>query len=82
MVKISEKIKRVEENIKSACERRGRDRREVKLIVVTKSASFEDVMEVIRLGITELGENRVQQLKKVSSQLTDSLKDNDPGMLK
>ena len=81
MVKISERIKRIEENISSACARSGRDRRDVKLIVVTKSASFESILEVIRLGITNLGENRVQQLKKVSSQLVDSLKDNEPGTL-
>ena len=78
MVKISERIKRIEENIRSACARSDRDRRDVKLIVVTKSASFESILEVIRLGITNLGENRVQQLKKVSSQLVDSLKDSEP----
>ena len=81
MLKIPERIKRVEENIRSACARSGRDRQDVKLVVVTKSASFEAVLEVLRLGITELGENRVQQLKKVSSQLVESLKDSDPGTL-
>lgn len=81
MLKISERIKRVEENIKSACGRSGRDRRDVKLIVVTKSASFEAVLEVIRLGVTDLGENRVQQLKKVSSLVADSLKVSDPKTL-
>ncbi len=80
-MKISERIKRVEDNISSACIRSGRNRSDVKLIVVTKSASFEAILEVIRLGITHFGENRVQQLKKVSSQLIDSLKDSDPGTL-
>lgn len=82
MVKISERIKRVEENISSACSRSGRDRRDVKLVVVTKSAPFEAVLEVLKLGTTELGENRVQQLKKVLSQLTDTLKDSDPVTLR
>ncbi len=82
MNKISERIKRVEENICSACSRSGRDRNEVKLVVVTKSASFEAVLEVLKLGITELGENRVQQLKKVATQLTDTLKDSDPEILR
>jgi len=82
MVKISDRIKRVEENINSACIRSGRDRQDVKLVVVTKSASFEAVQEVIRLGITDLGENRVQQLKKVSAQIDDSLKDSDPALIK
>ncbi|MBN1972241.1 MAG: YggS family pyridoxal phosphate-dependent enzyme [Sedimentisphaerales bacterium] len=82
MLKISERIKRVEENINSACSRSGRDRSDVKLVVVTKSASFEAILEVLRLGITELGENRVQQLKKVSLQVEESLKDSDPVTLR
>ena len=82
MIKISERIKRVEENICSACSRSGRDRGEVKLVVVTKSAPFEAVLEVLKLGITEMGENRVQQLKKVMSQLSDTLKDRDPETLR
>jgi len=81
MVKISERIKRVEDNISAACSRSDRDRRDVKLVVVTKSASFEAVLEVLRLGITNLGENRVQQLKKVASQLEEALKSSDPALL-
>ena len=69
MIKISEKTKRVEGNINSACARAGRDPSEVKLVVVTKSATIEAVQEVIRLGFTDLGENRVQQLKKVSTEV-------------
>jgi pyridoxal phosphate enzyme (YggS family) len=82
MVNISERIKTVEENISAACARGGRERNDVKLVVVTKSASFDAIIEVIRLGITNLGENRVQQLKKVSSQVADSLKDTDPVTLR
>lgn len=81
MIKISERIKRVEENIGAACSRSGRDSRDVKLVVVTKSASFESVLEVLRLGVTNLGENRVQQLKKVASQLEETLKESDPVLL-
>lgn len=73
MTKISDRIKRVKETINSACARSGRDPSEVKLVIVTKSADIEAVKEVIQLGMTELGENRVQQLKKVSAQITDFL---------
>ena len=66
MIKIAERIKRFKESISSACARAGRDPAEVKLVVVTKSASQEAIEEVIRLGLVELGENRVQQLKKGS----------------
>lgn len=80
MIKISEKTKRVRDNINSACSRAGRDPSELKLVVVTKSASIEAVYEVIRLGFTELGENRVQQLKKVSAQVEEFYQNSDGEM--
>ncbi len=73
MAKISERIKRLQETIKSTCAQVGRDPSEIKLVVVTKSASFEAVKKVIRLGMLDLGENRVQQLKKVSGQVDEFL---------
>ena len=73
MTRIAERIKRVQDSVSSACVRAGRDPGEVQLVVVTKSATFEAIKDVINLGFTELGENRVQQLKKVSGQVTEWL---------
>ena len=73
MSKISDRIKSVNDAISSACARVGRDPGEIKLVVVTKSASVDAVKEVIRLGYTNLGENRVQQLKKVSGEIAEFL---------
>ena len=73
MTKIPERVERLRENIVSACARAGRGPGEIKLVVVTKSATIEAVKEIIRLGLTELGENRAQQLKKVSAQIADFL---------
>ncbi|MHC4658051.1 MAG: YggS family pyridoxal phosphate-dependent enzyme [Planctomycetota bacterium] len=82
MTKISERVKRVKETVNSASARVGRDPDEVKLVVVTKSATLEGVKEVIQLGLTDLGENRVQQLKKVSTQVSEFLgqADGDSGL--
>ena len=77
MTKISARIKQVKGIINSACMRADRDPEEVKLVVVTKSASIEAVKEVIHLGFTELGENRVQQLKKISIEVADFLQGPD-----
>jgi pyridoxal phosphate enzyme (YggS family) len=74
MSKISERIKRIKATINSACARAGRDPSEIRLVVVTKSATIEGVREVIRLGLTDLGENRVQQLRKVSAETAEFLK--------
>ena len=71
MKKIAERIKQVKETIALACTKAGRDPAKVKLVIVTKSAAIEDIEKVIRLGYTELGESRVQQLKKVSAQIAD-----------
>jgi len=77
MAKIAERIKRVKDNITSACARAGREPEDVKLVIVTKSADIEAVKEVINLGFTELGENRVQQLKKVSAEVAEFLQGSD-----
>jgi pyridoxal phosphate enzyme (YggS family) len=71
MQKIAERIKRVKETIASACARAGRDSAEVALVIVTKSAAIEAIEEIIRLGYLDLGENRVQQLKKVAAQIEE-----------
>lgn len=71
MTKIEERIKRVEETIANACARAGREPEDIRLVVVTKSAEIEQIQEVIRLGCLHLGENRVQQLKKVSGQVAE-----------
>ncbi len=77
MAKISERIKRLEGAINSACVRVGRDPGEIKLVVVTKSATVEEVKEVIHLGFTDFGENRVQQLKKVYTQVDNFSNERD-----
>jgi pyridoxal phosphate enzyme (YggS family) len=82
MKKISERIEHITETINSICARIGREPTEVKLVVVTKSATIEAIKEVVRLGFTDLGENRVQQLKKVSAQIAEFLAgaDNNPAL--
>ncbi|MHC4119241.1 MAG: YggS family pyridoxal phosphate-dependent enzyme [Planctomycetota bacterium] len=77
MTKIAAKIKHVKETVDAACARAGRRPEEVKLVIVTKSATIEAIKEVIHLGYTELGENRVQQLKKISAQVADFLQESN-----
>lgn len=73
MSKISERIRRLTDTIKAACARAGKDQKEVKLVIVTKSTTIEGIKQVIQLGFTDLGENRAQQLKKVSAQIDEFL---------
>ncbi len=84
MKKISDRIKQLQETIASACGRSERNSSEIKLVIVTKSAGIKDIKEVIGLGWTNLGENRVQQLKRVSAEVAEFLRqnENDPNLPK
>lgn len=53
-------LARVEERITTACERAGRDREEVTLIVVTKTYPASDVRLLAGLGVRQVAENRDQ----------------------
>jgi pyridoxal phosphate enzyme (YggS family) len=61
---VLEKLKDVRSRIKAAAEKKGRNPEEVELVAVTKYASLEETREIIRAGISQLGENRVQNALK------------------
>ncbi|MBB0242591.1 YggS family pyridoxal phosphate-dependent enzyme [Streptomyces alkaliphilus] len=58
---LAEALARVEERVERACAAAGRARREVTLIVVTKTHPAEDVRLLARLGVRDVAENRVQE---------------------
>jgi len=60
--KIGENLRRVRDEIAAAAERARRRAEDVRLVVVTKAADVEDIKHLVDLGVTDLGENRVQQL--------------------
>ncbi len=59
---IAENVKRVKEKIENACARVGRNPEEITLIGVTKTHGADIINEGIAAGITDIGENRVQEL--------------------
>jgi pyridoxal phosphate enzyme (YggS family) len=73
MTDIAARIKQINDKIAAACDRAQRPTNEVKLVVVTKSATLDQIKEVIELGFLELGESRSQQLKKVSDEVAEYL---------
>jgi pyridoxal phosphate enzyme (YggS family) len=62
-VSIRENAAEVEARIVRACDRVGRSRDEVTLVAVSKTFPAEFVDEAIEAGITEVGENRVQEAR-------------------
>lgn len=59
---LKENLKLVQENIKQACEKAGRDVSEVTLIAVSKTKPVSMLETVYEEGIREFGENKVQEL--------------------
>jgi len=58
---LTDAVRRVRREIRAAAERSGRDAREVVLVAVGKTQSARSVTEVVAAGITDVGENRVQE---------------------
>ncbi len=59
---LQDNFRQVEENIQKACERAGRDPREVTLIAVSKTKPIEMLQEAYDFGTRIFGENKVQEL--------------------
>src|SRR4051794_18357443 len=62
-VSIRENVAEVEARIARACERAGRSRAEVTLVAVSKTFPASFIDDAIDAGITEVGENRVQEAR-------------------
>ncbi len=45
----------------------------VKLVLVTKNRSIEEIKSVLRYGITDIGENRIDSFKRISRYLPDNI---------
>ena len=59
---IFENLYQVEENIRLACEKSNRNRDEVTLIAVSKTKPIDMLISASLAGITNFGENKVQEL--------------------
>ena len=60
---LSANLSMVEETVAAACRHAGRARSEVTLIAVTKMHPFPAIAEAVALGITHIGENKVQEFE-------------------
>src|SRR5690554_7042401 len=61
---IRKNLQDVQARIKKAAEKSGRSESDVQLLGVTKYASDREVQELVCLGVTQLGESRIQDAKK------------------
>ena len=59
---LKENLEIVEEKIQEACNKSGRNRKDVTLIAVSKTKPIETLQEAYDLGVRVFGENKVQEL--------------------
>lgn len=71
---IQENLSKVEEKIKQACIRAGRNPEEVTLIAVSKTKPIEMIEEAIACGKKEFGENKAQEMKQKYEALPKDIK--------
>ena len=64
----------VTERIQTACQRAGRDPKEVELVLVTKEVEPQRIDAAYKLGIRNFGENRVQELVAKREKLPKDIK--------
>ncbi|MDZ7374519.1 MAG: YggS family pyridoxal phosphate-dependent enzyme [candidate division KSB1 bacterium] len=60
-VNIARNVEQVRQRIAAACARSGRKPEEVTIVAVSKTFPPEAIEEVVRAGIPDIGENRVQE---------------------
>jgi pyridoxal phosphate enzyme (YggS family) len=71
---LEENLAEVEKNIRTACEKSGRDRSEVTLIAVGKTKPAEMLQTVYDCGIRDFGENKVQEMCDKMEVLPDDIR--------
>src|SRR5688572_23210534 len=61
MSAIAENLNRIRERIETAAQRCGRRASEITLVAVTKTVEGERIREAVGAGITDIGENYIQE---------------------
>ena len=71
--KIERNLRRIEQNIQAACASPTASRRMSSIVAVTKTVDLDEIVSLVDLGMTQLGESRVQQLVARSRELAEKL---------
>ena len=70
---VADNYRSVEERVKAACHRCGRDRSEVTLIAVSKFKPASMIRELMEIGVRDFGENHAQELVEKTEEIQESL---------
>ncbi|PIV54111.1 MAG: YggS family pyridoxal phosphate-dependent enzyme, partial [Elusimicrobia bacterium CG02_land_8_20_14_3_00_37_13] len=62
-------LQNIKEKITISAEKDNRSLNDIKLVAVTKNVPIEKIKDIIDLGITDIGENRIQEAQDKFNQL-------------
>jgi PLP dependent protein len=68
---IAENVKNIQEKIQNACITAGRDPNSVTLIAVSKTFRSDEIEEVVRSGVLDIGESYVQEIIEKRGRVSD-----------
>lgn len=68
---IAQRVQQVRLRIANAAQKAGRSADEITLVGVTKTQPIESVRALLQAGVTDIGENRVQEMLEKQPQLND-----------
>ncbi len=78
---IAKNLDKVKKNIEDVAQRCGREPEDILLLGVTKTVDIDIVEEAIKLGITDVGENKPQELTRKYEAIGDKVKWHQIGSL-
>lgn len=73
MTPLADRVEQVRLRIEKAARRAGRDPGEIRLIAVSKTKSVSLIREAVAAGVTDLGENYIQEAREKIPQVAGSL---------
>ncbi|NLJ60475.1 MAG: YggS family pyridoxal phosphate-dependent enzyme [Firmicutes bacterium] len=76
MTEIEKRLETVREKTRKAAERAGRELEDISIVAVTKNVDTEDISKAAGLGVSLLGENRVQEARSKFAQLGNDIEGN------
>ncbi len=72
MPTVVERIAEARENVERACERAGREVEDVTIMAATKGRSVPEIVAAVEAGISDVGENYVQELLDKKGELDEA----------
>ena len=71
-MEIRARLEAIRDRMEKACNRAGRDPAGVRLVAVSKTHAVEEIREAVAAGVTDLGENRVQEAESKHDAISGS----------